>query len=187
MPRKKKKSVDERIIEKLDLDEGTAGKIVKAAIEAEPVEGEIVDAPSKAIAPVGDTVEENALGFPTVGENPEIQEDYKSAREILNKTGEQAQEALDQMKDVAEQGQAAREYEVVGQLIKANAELAKAKIDLHKDMKALREQEAGKSSQRAAHIGDVNQAIVVGTTKDLQDMMKAGKLPKGKPKKTEDE
>lgn len=180
MPRKKKQTVDEKITEALDLADGT--EIVKA----EPVEGEVIDLSKKEIVPTaGNSL---ALGFPSAGENPEIDADYKAARDILENTGKQATEALEQMKEVAEQGQNARQYEVVGQLIKANLETAKAKIDLHKDMKSLRDQEGG-PSQRAGHIGDVNQSILVGTTKELLDLHKSGKLPKPpeKPENDDDE
>ncbi len=184
MPRKKikKKTVDEKISEALDVNHAPKDLAMphrpqSAGDTPEPVEGEVIDA-----AIVVREEQPLALGYSTTGENPEIDEDYKSARKILDETGTHATEALEQMKEVAEQGEQARQYEVVGQLIKANLEIAEAKIKLHKDMKKLRDQEAAKT-QRASHIGDVNNAIVVGTTKDLLELQKAGKLPKPNEKK----
>ncbi len=171
MARKKKvkKTVDEKISEVLDIsDSSTSNQIMKAV----PVKTEVIDADIVVAHP-----QPLALGYATEGENPEIDEDYKSARNILDTTGKQATEALEQMKEVAEQGQSAREYEVVGQLIKANLEVVKAKTDLHRDMKALREQEAKIRAQQA-HIGDVHNSVFVGTTDDLLKLKKAGKLPK---------
>lgn len=168
MAKKLKKTVNEKISQALN-----ALPVETGIVTAEPVVGEVVD---RAIIPYRD---ENALGFPTPGENPEIQEDYNSARKHLQVTQEQAIESLEQMKEVAEQGQQARQYEVIAQLLKVNLEMAKAKIDIHKDMKALRDQEGVKGpNQRAAHIGDVNNSIIVGTTKELQELHKQGKLPK---------
>lgn len=167
MAKKTKKTVNEKISEALDL--------VPEVVDTFPVkvEGKVV---SQSIVPYRD---ENSLGFPTPGENPEIQADYESARKHLQVTQEQAIESLEQMKEVAEQGQQARQYEVIAQLLKVNLEMAKAKIDIHKDMKALRDQEGVKGpNQRAAHIGDVHNSIIVGTTKDLQQLHKQGKLPK---------
>ncbi len=170
MARKKKtkKTVDEKISEVLDI---SASPTTNPIVKAEPVVGEVIDtdivvAQSQLLA----------LGYATDGENPEIDEDYKSARKILDDTGDKAMEALDQMKEVAEQGQSAREYEVVGQLLKINLETAKAKTELHRDMKALREQEAKVRAQQA-HIGDVNNAVYVGTTDELLKLNKAGKAP----------
>jgi hypothetical protein len=166
---KVKKTVDEKISEALEV-----APIVPATskvAQVEVVEGEVID--TNIVIPQRQPL---ALGYATTNENPEIDEDYKSARKILDDTASQAAEALASMKEVAEQGEAAREYEVVGQLIKANLEVAKAKIDLHKDMKSLREQEAAKSGQRAAHIGDVNNSVFVGTTEELMKLNKQGKL-----------
>ncbi len=173
MARKKKvkKTVEEKISEMLDIsDSSTPNQIMKA----EPVEAEVIDA---AIVVNKAQPQSLSLGYAIEGENPEIDEDYKAARNILDTTGKQATEALEQMKEVAEQGQSAREYEVVGQLIKANLEVVKAKTDLHRDMKALREQEAKIRAQQA-HIGDVHNSVFVGTTDDLLKLKKAGKLPK---------
>lgn len=160
-----KKTVNTKISEALGVP------VAAAALLPVKVEGEVID---KAIVPYKD---ENALGFPTPGENPEIQEDYESTRKHLQVTQVLALDSLQQMKEVAEQGQQARHYEVVAQLLKVNLEMAKAKIDIHKDMKALRDQEAVKGPQHTSHIGDVHNSIIVGTTKDLQQLHKQGKLP----------
>jgi len=167
--KKQKKTVDEKISEVLDISSNPSTNPI---VKAEPVEGEVIEADI-----VVSRTLPLALGYATEGENPEIDEDYKSARKILDATGKQASEALEQMKEVAEQGQHAREYEVVGQLIKANLEVVKAKTDLHRDMKALREQEAKIRAQQA-HIGDVHNSVFVGTTDELLKMNKAGKIPK---------
>lgn len=187
MPRKKKKSVDEKIstalgvtnenvvsesVEGVESDAGRTGERPPddaPIVRAEPVDGEVIDAEIV-------RVEQQELGYPTAGENPDIEEDYQETRKHLKSVREQAEDALDKMKEVADQGEVARQYEVVGQLIKANLEVAKAEIDLHKDMKDLRGQD-GKGTKRASqHHGDVN-TIFVGTTKELQDLKKAGKLP----------
>ena len=153
MARKKKvkKTVDEKISEVFDV-ETSPNPIVKAI----PVEGEVIDADI-----VVAQQQSLALGYATEGENPEIDEDYKSARKILDETGDKAMEALDQMKEVAEQGQSAREYEVVGQLLKINLETAKAKTELHKDMKSLREQEG---KVRAQHMHSVRSRATTATS-----------------------
>lgn len=166
--KKPKKTVDEKISEALDVVVADA----TPSPATEVVGGEVIDTDI-----VVAKQQPLALGYPTPGENPDIESDYETTRKHLEAVKEQAEDALDKMKEVAEQSEQARSYEVVGQLIKANLEVAEAKIKLHKDMKALREQEAG-SNQRAAHIGDVNNALYVGTTKELLELKKQGKLPK---------
>ena len=176
MARKKrsKKPVDDKLNEALGIaptKDLTLPSPHKPQSAAEPVEAEVVDA-----AIVVRKDEPLSLGYAIPGENPDIEADYKETRKQLQDVRERAAEALDTMKDVAEQGCEARQYEVVGQLIKMSLEAAKAQVELHKDMKELREPGKGKAKQ--SHIGDVNNSVYVGTTDDLLKLNKAGKLPK---------
>lgn len=179
MPRKKqlKKPIDEKINEALGIETKDLAlpNPHKPQDAAEPVEGEVVD--SKIVVRPERPEQPLALGYATPGENPDIESDYQETRKHLQEVQEQAADALQDMKDVAEQGSEARQYEVVGQLIKMNLEAAKAQLDLHKDMKELREPGKG-SRAKSAHIGDVNNSVYVGTTEDLLKLNKAGKLPK---------
>ncbi len=176
MARKKrtKKPVDDKLNEALGI---APTKVLalpnphKPQSAAEPVEAEVVDA-----AIVVRPDQPLALGYATPGENPDIETDYEETRKQLQDVRDRASEALDTMQDVAEQGGEARQYEVVGQLIKMRLEAAKAQIELHKDMKELRE--PGKGKVKQSHIGDVNNSVYVGTTDDLLKLNKAGKLPK---------
>ena len=90
MARKKKvkKTVEEKISEMLDIsDSSTPNQIMKA----EPVEAEVIDA---AIVVNKAQPQSLSLGYAIEGENPEIDEDYKAASNILDTTGKQATEAL---------------------------------------------------------------------------------------------
>lgn len=173
----KKKPVDDKLNEALGIAPTKALALPnlpnssKPQSAAEPVEAEVVDA-----AIVVRKEEPLVLGYPIPGENPDIEVDYKETRKQLQDVRERAAEALDTMKDIAEQGCTAREFEVVGQLVKMGLEAAKAQIELHKDMKELRE--PGKAARKPTHIGDVNNSVYVGTTDDLLRLNKAGKLPK---------
>lgn len=188
MARKKssKKPVDDKLNEALgiaptkDLALPSSPSSHNPQSVAEPVEAEVVDA-DIVVRKDADIVvrkeEPLVLGYPIPGENPDIDADYKETRQQLQDVRERAAEALDTMKDIAEQGCTAREFEVVGQLVKMGLEAAKAQIELHKDMKELRE--PGKGSRgKTSHIGDVNNSVYVGTTDDLLRLNKAGKLPK---------
>ncbi len=179
MARKKrsKKPVDDKLNEALgiaqtkDLVLPSQPNPPNPQSAAEPVEAEVVDADI-----VVRREEPLVLGYPIPGENPDIEADYKETRQQLQDVRERAAEALDTMKDIAEQGCTAREFEVVGQLVKMGLEAAKAQMELHKDMKDLREPPKG--SRKQPHIGDVNNSVYVGTTDDLLKMNAAGKLPK---------
>ncbi len=182
--KKTKKTVNEKIGEALSISTPpTPTPSIPTTIApttivpaATPVEGEVIEA---AIV----VHEEQSLGFPVAGENPDINADYEAIRKQMAEVSEQAADALDKIKEVADQGDAPRAYEVVGQLAKITIEVAEARIKLHKDMKALRDQDLKNAQQRAAHIGDVNNSVFVGTTEELLKLNKAGKLPtQGDPK-----
>lgn len=174
MPSKKKikKTVDEKISEALSIPTQPQPAAAPIVPVVSPVEGEVIDA-----AILVREEQPLALGYAIPGENPEINQDYEAIRKQMAEIADQTADALDKIKEVADQGDAPRAYEVVGQLAKISLEAAEARIKLHKDMKALRDQDATSSNQRAAHIGDVNNSVFVGTTDELLKLKKAGKLP----------
>lgn len=163
--KKTKKTIDEKISEALSIPTKTTA-IVPEVVEGEVIDTDIVVRESEAMT----------LGYAIPGENPDINDDYEAIRKQLASVAEQTEDALDKIKEVADQGEQPRAYEVVGQLAKVSLEAAEARIKLHKDMKALRDQDS--KSNRAAHIGDVNNSVFVGTTEELLKLNKAGKLPK---------
>jgi len=169
--KKQKKTVDEKIGEALSITPDTKA-VTPDVVTSEiiPVEGEVIDADI-----VVAEKQELVLGYPIEGENPDINKDYEQIRKQLANVADATSDALDKIKEVADQGEQPRAYEVVGQLAKVSLEAAEARIKLHRDMKALRNQDP--KNQRAAHIGDVNNALFVGTTDELLKMKKAGKLP----------
>lgn len=168
--KKTKKTVDEKISDALSIPtQPVPAPIVPVST---PVEGEVIDAEI-----VVREEQPLALGYAIPGENPEINKDYEAIRKQMAEIADQTADALDKIKEVADQGEQPRAYEVVGQLAKISLEAAEARIKLHKDMKSLRDQDAKNSNQRGSHIGDVNNSVFVGTTDELQKLKKAGKLP----------
>ncbi len=164
---KTKKTVDEKISEKLSIPAKPSAPIVPVST---PVEGEVIDV---------DIIvrEEQTLGYAIPGENPDINDDYEAIRKQLADVADLTADAFDKIKEVADQGDAPRAYEVAGQLAKVSLETAEARMKLHRDMKALRDQDNKNGNQRASHIGDVNNSVFVGTTDELLKLNKAGKLP----------
>ncbi len=168
--KKTKKTVNEKLGDALSISTPPAPVPAPIVPVSTPVEGEVIETEIV-------VHEEQSLGYPVAGENPDINDDYELIRKQMADVADQAADALDKIKEVADQGEAPRAYEVVGQLAKISLEAAEARIKLHKDMKALRDQDIKNAQQRAAHIGDVNNSVFVGTTEELQKLKKAGKLP----------
>ena len=100
------------------------------------------------------------------GDDP--QKDYEYSRAQLYNLVEKGQEAINGILDVCQDSQHPRAYEVAGQLIKHVGDVTDKIVDLQKKMKALEEDKGPKNV--------TNNALFVGSTSDLQKMLKKGIL-----------
>ena len=100
-------------------------------------------------------------------EKPDSIRDYEYSRGNLYSLIEKGQEALDSILEVAQEGQQPRAYEVVSQLLKNVADTTDKLIDLQLKTKELNaEDKKGPST--------VNNALFVGSTAELQKLLKNG-------------
>ena len=100
-------------------------------------------------------------------EQEDIVKDYEASRAQLNLVMK-GQEAVDGILDVARASDHPRAYEVAGQLIKNVGDVADKLIDLQLKIKELdKEEKKGPTN--------VTNAMFVGSTSDLQKMLKAQK------------
>ena len=101
-------------------------------------------------------------------ETPDVQQDYETSRAQLHSLVMKGQEAVDGILDVARASDHPRAYEVAGQLIKHVADTTDKLIDLQGKMKELdKEEKKGPST--------VNNALFVGSTAELQKLLKQQK------------
>ena len=77
-------------------------------------------------------------------------------------------DAIDNVLLVAKESDSPRAYEVAAQLIKAVADVNKDLLDIHKKVKDIEDNEG--AGQKATSI--TNNSIFVGSTKDLQAVMR---------------
>ena len=98
-------------------------------------------------------------------ESDDITQDYEVSRAQLHNLVMKGQEAVDGILDVARASDHPRAYEVAGQLIKNVGDVADKLIDLQKKMKEL--DDDGKQGPT-----NVTNAMFVGSTTDLQKMLK---------------
>lgn len=124
---------------------------------------------------------ENEIVVPEVKNNQEIiidtkkeekkaiDEDFEKVRENLKNLIKTSKEVLDSMYDVAKETDSARAYEVVSDLLKTNFEANSKLLDLHKQVKAIKED---KSVIKTSGDKVTNNAIFVGNTTDLLKMIK---------------
>ena len=95
--------------------------------------------------------------------------DYEYSRGQLYNLVEKGQEAVNGILDVCQDSQHPRAYEVAGQLIKHVADTTDKLIDLQKKMKELDDDGSSKGPT------NVTNAMFVGSTSDLQKMLKQQK------------
>jgi hypothetical protein len=93
--------------------------------------------------------------------------DYEFTRAKYYQILEKGTEALDSALEVAQSSDHPRAYEVVGQLLKHNADIADKLLDLQKKMKDLKQEEVTKASTTIT-----NNSLFVGSTAELQKLLK---------------
>jgi len=140
--KKKKKSVDEKICDALDLKhEDGWGRETELMKIKEP----------------DDTCN-------LVKSTKDMEKDYASVRSNLYSVISKGNEAIDGILEVAHEGDSPRAYEVAAQMIKTVAEANKDLMDLHKKVKDINKEEVNNNTT-------TNNAIYVGSTKDLQELV----------------
>ena len=98
-------------------------------------------------------------------QTPEVQQDYEISRAQLHNLVMKGQEAVDGILDVARASDHPRAYEVAATTIKAVGDVTYKLIDLQTKMKELdKEDKKGPTN--------VTNAMFVGSTSDLQKMLK---------------
>ena len=103
----------------------------------------------------------------STGTKNKVEADYDQVRQNLYNLAGQGDEAIDLMLELARESEHPRAFEVLGQLIKNNAEIGEKILKLHK-----RKKEQDKESTRAlTHKGDTNN-VFIGSTAELQKMLR---------------
>ena len=119
------------------------------------------------IVEVDSTVKKSELIKP---KSNHIEKDYEYSRANLYSLIEKGQEAINGIMEVAGEGGSPRAYEVAGQLIKSVADTTDKLIDLQKKLKEV-EADTKKTTNNVT-----NNAVFVGSTSELQKMLKQGFL-----------
>ena len=99
----------------------------------------------------------------------DTQTDYVQSRDNFYELVEKGKEALDGAMDIARETDQPRAYEVVAQLLKNVTDTNKEIIELQKRMEDL------KAHERKLGNTNINNALFVGSTADLQKMLQDNK------------
>lgn len=116
-------------------------------------------------------VEEESVGVATTAKG-DADKDYEYTRGHLYSLIEKGQEAVTNALDLANEGDSARAYEVVGGLIKNVADTADKLLDLQKKVKDLENVTVNNQTNVT------NNSVFVGSTTELQKLIKQGMINK---------
>ena len=142
-------NIDDKLNEVLNIAE----EVLESKEEKNPLE--IVKDKPVVVTPEGDDVEA----------------DFETGRGELYKLLEKGNEAIDGILSLAKEGEHPRAYEVAGQLIKTQSELAQNLLDLQDKLKKIKDVK-GEGPK------NVTNALFVGSTTELQKMIKNNKNKK---------
>lgn len=98
----------------------------------------------------------------------DLKKDYMTVRKNLREILMTGADAIDSILTVAKESDSPRAYEVAAQLIKAVADVNKDLLEIHHKVKTIEGGDGG--GQKATSI--TNNSIFVGSTKDLQAVLK---------------
>ena len=102
-------------------------------------------------------------------EKDDLDRDYEYTRGNLYSLIEKGQEAIDGIMEISQESGSARAYEVTGQIIKSVADATDKLLDLQKKVKDIKE-------PKDKGPNNVTNALFVGSTAELQKLLKRGKL-----------
>ena len=116
-------------------------------------------------------VEDTPKSIQKSQQKTDISKDYEYTRANLYSLIEKGQEAINGIMELAGEGGSPRAYEVAGQLIKSVADTTDKLIDLQKKLKDVEEDVGNKGPNTVT-----NNAVFVGSTSELQKLLKQGFL-----------
>lgn len=93
------------------------------------------------------------------------EDDYQLARSTLRDLVVTNKDVLDELVSLAKNSEHPRTFEVVGQLVKTQSEIAKDLLGLHKQQKEL-------ESKNPIKVGTQNNIVFAGSTNELLKLMK---------------
>lgn len=93
------------------------------------------------------------------------EDDYQLARATLRDLVVTNKDVLDELVSLAKNSEHPRTFEVVGQLVKTQSEIAKDLLGLHKQQKEL-------TQDKGTKVGTQNNIVFAGSTNELLKLMK---------------
>jgi DNA-binding PadR family transcriptional regulator len=105
----------------------------------------------------------------------DLNNDYEKIRKSLYDLTDQGDEAIELMMELARESEHPRAFEVLGQLIKQNAEISEKILKMHKTKKEVEKIDDTPLAIESAG-GVTNNNVFIGSTADLQKLLRDEKV-----------
>ncbi len=106
----------------------------------------------------------------------DLDDDYIKIKRDLFDLSDQGTEAIELMMELARESEHPRAFEVLGQLIKQNAEIGEKILKMHKTKKEVEKIDDAPTGLEAPTGNTTNNNVFIGSTADLQKMLRDEKV-----------
>lgn len=137
--------------------------------EALNIETPVIEVDAKEIRETSEKIIKNSKNIKKSNQKEEIELDYKYSRTNNYDLSSTINDVIYEMFEIAKNTQKARDFEVLGNLIKIAKELDDGYLDRHQKMKKLNEEEEVK---KQSITNQTTNAVFVGSTAELQKFLK---------------
>jgi len=144
-------------------------KRFKKIDEALNIESPVIEVEAEEVRSTSEKIIKNSKKIKKISQKEEIDIDYDYSRENNYDLYSTINEVIYEMFEIAKNTQKARDFEVLGNLIKIAKELDEGYLDRQQKIKKLNEEEESKK-QTITH--QTTNAVFVGSTAELQKFLK---------------
>jgi hypothetical protein len=137
--------------------------------EALNIDSSVIDVEAEEVRETSSKIIRDSKKIKKTNQNEEVDLDYDYSRTNNYELTSTINDVIYEMFEIAKNSQKARDFEVVGQLIKIAKEIDDGYLDRQQKMKKLKEQEEGKKSTVT---NQTTNAVFVGSTAALQQFLK---------------
>lgn len=137
--------------------------------EALNIESPVVDVQAKEVREVSNKIIKNSKNAKKTTQKEEVDLDYEYSRTNNYELTSTINDVIYEMFEIAKESQKARDFEVLGQLIKIAKDIDDGYLDRQQKIKKLKEEEESKKTNIT---NQTTNAVFVGSTAELQKFLK---------------
>ena len=137
--------------------------------EALNIESPVIEVQAEEVREMSSKIIKNSKSIKKTNQKEEVELDYDYSRTNNYELTSTINDVIYEMFEIAKNTQKARDFEVVGQLIKIAKEIDDGYLDRQQKMKKLKEEE---ESKKSTITNQTTNAVFVGSTAALQQFLK---------------